>query len=99
MNSPIMSRYQAWREDRNARIAFLMLRKQWARNLLREAALTEPGQETEAEFRGAVYRVWIGPRGGVRIHQTRVLPKPLPPATLPKTENLPMLAAFQRVGL
>jgi len=98
MNSPIMSRLEAWYADRDARIAFNIRRKQWARTLLRMAKLSEPGQETSGEFEGTIFRVWIGPRGGTRISPIRRVLKPLPPPP-PSIGSLPILDALTKAGI
>lgn len=48
-------------------IEYYRRRKDWARELLSEHDLTKPGDSIRDKFEGIELRVWIGPRGGVRI--------------------------------
>jgi len=91
-------RLQEWYTARNARIDFNIKRKKWARQLLKTAGLSAPEQETSGEFAGITFRVWIGPRGGVRIKEIRRNPRPF---RVPSTGigSLPILEAFREAGI
>jgi hypothetical protein len=60
-------RLREWERRKDQEIRFNIGRKHWARRLLKESGVTEPGKEIRGEFKGIEYRVWIGPKGGVRI--------------------------------
>lgn len=62
-----VGRLEEWCANKSSEIDFFIRRKTWARNLLAELGLTEPGQNTTGEFEGQRFQVRIGPRGGVRI--------------------------------
>lgn len=51
----------------SSKIEYYQRRKDWARDLLSEQGLTKPGDSIDGDFEGIKLKVWIGPRGGVRI--------------------------------
>jgi hypothetical protein len=94
-SSPFMSRFEIWHAKKQEKINFNIRRKEWGRDLLRKLKLTQPEEEATGEFENILFRVWIGPRGGIRIRQIGVLDKPQPP----QIENLSIFEALQKVGL
>ena len=55
----------------SGQIAYYQRRKDWAREILDQHGVTQKGGSIEVEFEGIKLRVWIGPRGGVRIDGPR----------------------------
>ena len=91
------ARYLEWKTRKTQEIRYNIGRKHWARRLLKESGVTEPGQEIRGEFKGIEYRVWIGPKGGVRILEAwergRVHLPPPPHRTQAQIDSL---RAFER---
>jgi len=56
-----------WGRNVNAKIEFFQRRKAWARELLRDAGLTKPGDRIEGNFEGYHFIITIGPRKGVKV--------------------------------
>jgi hypothetical protein len=60
-------RLETWHARRDSMINFYQRRKAWARDLLKEKGLSNPGEHTTGEFEGKTYLIIIGPRKGIRI--------------------------------
>ncbi|HNP75534.1 MAG TPA: hypothetical protein PKL09_04250 [bacterium] len=64
-----IGRLEQWHINLNKRISYFQRRKKWARELLKDAGLTKPGDSITGIFEEDEFLITIGPRKGVRISE------------------------------